>query len=193
MQQLGPFLGIDPAMRHTGLCLYQETGPKFSQIDTETSRDFLSSARHLKAEFRKKLTPLAGKVHDVVMERQLSVGGSSSSLQFHTQMILLDLIDEILKPERIYLPLPTQLISYMRKRHKVDTSNASSIVRCFREQTNWPKRISQHCVDGYYLTRLGRDVAAGNWQYAMPSKETDLIPGKISNGQTAGTNNSSTS
>lgn len=176
-------VGIDPGQRHTGLCLLTEAGPVFHEIRTG-EEDVLTSLRTIRAElisWRMTHSLHAGNT-TFAMEKQLSVGGQSSSLMFAVQMTILDVItpsDGI----KIVSPLPIQLVSYLKKVHNIDTTSASSIVKSFQTQLNWKKRISQHCVDAYYLARLAQDVLAGKWEYKLPSNEQKLFPGTTLNGK----------
>lgn len=175
-------IGVDPSFRHTGFCLLRpDREPQFREVKTEENLDLVSSEKELRKKFTDIVAPLKGRLRIATIERQFSTGAQSSALQFAAQMIVLGIIVD-LEPEYIVLPLPGQLKSYMKKVHRVDTSNKTGIVRSYREQTGTKKRISSHCVEGYYLGKLGQAVLAGDWEYVLPSKEMALIPGKITNG-----------
>lgn len=177
------FIGIDPSQRHTGLCLLTEAKSSFYEIQP-TQDSLLGSLEYLAEEFRGWLAVNWKEGDLICMERQLSVGGQSSSLMFCVQMLILACIREVTKQEemQLVLPLPIQLKSYLKKRHGIDTKNKSSIVAGFKEQTGWQWRISSHRVEAYYLACLGRDVSLGSWQYKIPTKEVRLFSGTILNG-----------
>jgi len=177
------FIGIDPSQRHTGLCLLTGTEPSFYEIKP-TQDSLLESLEYLADEFASWLAQNWGDGDLICMERQLSVGGQSSSLMFCVQMLMLSCIKRHapLEEMRLVLPLPIQLKSYLIKAHGIDTKNKSSIVAGFKEQTGWQGRISSHRVEAYYLACLGRDVSLGSWRYNIPTKETKLFAGTIVNG-----------
>jgi len=183
------FIGIDPSLRHTGLCFFLDgVEPQFYEI--KTGHDVLSSVaiiRELFGSFLKAhvIHPVKEEYPIFAMEKQLSVGGHSSSLMFHIQMIILEEIFKRYSMPCLVFPLPVQLTSWMRK-HGIDTTSAGSIVKHFKRTENHPKRISQHCVDAYYLTRLAAEVLKGEFYYKLPSKEMALIPWKIRNGDGPG-------
>lgn len=178
-------LGIDPALRHTGLCLRKQAGPIFRTITTPNencpSADIVSTTRYLRSELTRIFTPMKGVVTTVALERQLSVGGRTSSMQFLAQSIALEAIVDCIAPEHIIMPLPQQLNSWYKKRG-IDISTDSATVREFKERTGYKPRVSIHCVDAYFLTEIAQEVLDGRWEYKLPSKEVDLIPGVITNG-----------
>jgi hypothetical protein len=180
-------LGIDPSQRHTGLCLLTETGPLFHEIKP-TEADVLSSAARLRQGLTLFLEQHAQPpITTYVVEKQLSVGARSSALLFHMQMTVLDVIaDHVQRGDpstpTFILPLPIQLQSYIRKRHGFGGTTATQLVRHFKRVANHPGLISQHCVDAYYLTQLGKDVLEGTWSYPLPSREVPLIPWPTTNG-----------
>lgn len=173
-------LGIDPAFRNTGLCLYGGTEPKFGLVKTDSAQDFASSTAHMRRELTEKFKKIAGHVDVISIERQISKGAESSAMQFAAQCLILELCLDILKPTTWVAPLVIQLRSYMKK-NGVDIGSDGSKVRSFREQTGYKPRLAVHCVDAYYLCRAAEDVIAGRWQYKLPGKETALIPGVILN------------
>lgn len=176
-------VGIDPAIRHSGLCFFKPGAePQFRQVNTDTNQDMVTSVDEVEAEFTKLFTQMAGKVDVFAMERQLSVGAQSSAMQYLAQVTIMRLAWNILKPKHVVLPLPGQIISYARQVLGFSTGSASQIVRSFKEFTGHEGRISQHCVDGWLAARLALDVLAGKWEYKLPSKEVQLFPGIITNG-----------
>lgn len=175
-------VGIDPSQRHTGLCLLREAGPIFHEIKTE-DQDVLTSAGTLRRELRTFLRENKAEKAIICMEKQLSVGGQSSTLLFHMQMNVLEVVKQFNDDPTLIMPLPIQLISYIKKKHGGDTTSAGTIVAHFKNTTGWKGRISQHCVDGYYLARLGKDVLSGVWSYKLPSKEAPLHPWRTTNGK----------
>jgi hypothetical protein len=179
-------LGCDPAFRHTGLCLYGQAEPRFFQINTDTNMDMVSSTRKIRAELVPRLQKLRGRVKIFSSERQLSVGANMSAMQFAAQCLIFDLVYEHLQPEIWVVPTIGQRRQHMRLAG-VDISTDTATVRSFREQTGYKPRVSIHCVHAYYLCRAAKDVLAGKWQYRMPSREVQLIPGVIVNGAHAST------
>lgn len=175
-------VGIDPSQRHTGLCFLREAEPVFHEIKTE-AQDVLTSAATLRKGLREFIKDNKAENAVIAMEKQLSVGGQSSTLLFHMQMNVFEVIKQLQSEPTLVLPLPIQLTSYIKKQHKGDTSSASSIVAHFKDTTGWKGRISQHCVDAYYLALLGRDVLSGVWSYKLPSNEAPLTPWRTTNGK----------
>lgn len=183
-------IGIDPSLRHTGLCFLQGAEAIFYEIKTE-GLDVLSATRKIKKEFLLFWAEEAA-LSDVCIEKQLSVGGQSSALMFYVQMAILEVIAENGPTRAVLMPMPIQLQSYVKKRHACPSPEGRALVKHFQETCNHPKRISQHCVDAYYLARLGQDVLAGVWRYNLPSNEQPLTPWKTVNGDEHRCNQSST-
>lgn len=177
------FIGIDPSQRHTGLCILRDSGPSFFEIQP-TQDNILESMDYLADEFSSWLAQNCGSDDQICIERQLSMGGQSSSLMFLVQMVVLSCIKRHapLEEMRLVMPLPIQLKSYITKMHGIDTKNKSNIVAGFKKQLGWTKRISSHRVEAYYLAKLAEDVLLGRWQYKIPSRETNLFEGTILNG-----------
>lgn len=176
-------VGIDPAIRHSGLCLLRPGAePQFRQVNTDTNEDMVTSIRIMRTEFTRIFAPMKGKVPVLAMERQLSAGAESSASQYLAQTLLLDLALEIIEPQYVVMPLPIQLKSYARKQLGFTTATNAQIVRSFKELTGYQGRISQHKVDAWLACRLALDVLAGKWEYKLPSKDVQPIPGIITNG-----------
>lgn len=178
------WLGIDPGQRHVGLCSLTEAGPSFHQIDTG-DLPVLESGNKISEELRDWVMTTGGAqgVDMVCMERQLSVGGQSSSLLFHMQMVILGVIaPTFATTNRLAMPLPIQLQSYLKKRHGCPIEPDSATVKFFQQQNNWPHRISIHKVDAFYLAKLGQEVSRGTWSYNLPSRELPPFKGIIRNG-----------
>jgi len=177
------FIGIDPSQRHTGLCVLRDSGPSFFEIQPKQD-NILECMEYLAEEFSSFLAENSGIETMICVERQLSVGGQSSSLMFLVQMLILNCIKKHRPTQKMELvmPLPIQLKSYITKMHGIETKSKSSIVAGFRKQMDWQKRISSHRVEAYYLAKLAKDVLLGRWQYKLPSRETNLFEGTIING-----------
>lgn len=184
-------VGIDPSQRHTGLCFMNrkdssEPSLRFHEIKTD-GLDVLSSKLKIYDDLHQwmnnldKEFPIKKNVIFAV-EKQLSVGGHTSPLLFYIQMSILEVIKERDSDPVLIMPLPIQLKSYMKRRHGVDITNATTIVRDFKMKNNFSGRISQHCVDGFYMALLGKDVFEGSHTYKLPSKEFRLTPWEIKNG-----------
>lgn len=120
----------------------------------------------------------------VGMEKQLSVGGHSSALMFHMQMVIAEAVHSVSrwwKETHWVLPLPVQLNSYMKKRG-VDTTSGRTIVASKQIQAlNLEGRVSQHAADAYFLARLAEEVSAGQFTYKLPTKELELFPWTVVN------------
>lgn len=177
-------LGVDPSQRHTGLCLLRGAEPIFHEIKTG-KEDVLTSARTVRREFRAFVHEHQCQDAALCIERQLVMGGQSSSLMFHMQMNLMEAVKQLWgHPQQLMMPLPNQLQSYLYHRHKIPTSASDgAIVKFFKEHTGRNKRISIHCVDAYFLAQLGREVLKGDWKYKQPSKEPAQIPWRLIDGQ----------
>lgn len=175
-------VGIDPGKRHVGLCLLSpEAGPSFYEVRTG-DLDLTSAIRMIRKETAEFLERTGTQELTVTLERQLSVGAQSSALMFAVQTHILELVDERKNLVNLAMPLPVQLISYLKKRHELDTTSASSIVKGYQEQTKTKTRISQHQVDAYYLAHLGKEVLEGTWGYRLPQKEAPLTARRIMHG-----------
>lgn len=172
-------LGCDPGLRHVGLCVLGGPVPVFEEVKT-SSRDVASALKQIGKELSAWKLRNPGSV--VSMERQLSVGGQSSALMFAVQMKVAEALGLDDPRAQVVLPLPVQLRSYIKRVHGGDVSSARATVEHFRETHSWKARISQHCVDAYYLCRLAQDVLEGRWEYKLPTKELTLFPGVILNG-----------
>lgn len=180
-------IGIDPSQRHTGLAdVCPGSHPAFHEI--KPTGDMLSSARQIVAELEEFLEQNAHPSTLYAIEKQLSVGGQSSSLMFYMQMTVLDTIGRFVvekfqvKPVFV-MPLPIQLKSYMKKAHGFNIAKPSTIVASFKKKydgAEWAQgRISQHKVDAFMVALLAMDVMEGDWSYPLPSKEAALIPWEI--------------
>jgi len=173
------FLGIDPGLRHTGVCLLQTGADPLFYECKPYALNVLTACSELREGLGKFIQREVGPPVIVSVEKQLSVGAYSSSLMFHVQMAVYEVLELSLCEFGLVAPLPVQLKSYMRKERGVDITNATSIVASFKESHPECTRISQHCVDAYYLAKLARDVLAGRWTYRLPSKEMALHPWEI--------------
>jgi len=176
-------LGIDPAQRHTGMCLLK-TDSTYLFHEIKTTEDVLSSTRQIKKEMVEWTRDNCSSPESLTysLERQLSVGGYTSALQYHFQVTVLEGIAYLSgNYARLVFPLPIQLKSYIKKLGG-DIKSPSTIVRSFKKLTGYKGRISQHCVDGYYLARLAEDVILGKFQYKLPSKDYKIVPWEIMHG-----------
>lgn len=180
-------IGIDPSLRHTGLCFLSEGAePFFMEIKT-TSPDILSAARELKLELLKVLSgPQMDSPIIFGIEKMLMSGWSSNTL-FYVQMVVLREIQRYFHGPFTCMPLPVQLKAYMRDVHNVSIKDKTSIVRSFKEQTGI-KGMSSHCAEAYYLARLAKDVYEGRWSYKL-SKDLPIIPWEVSGGKQPAGNN----
>jgi len=180
-------IGIDPSQRHTGLAsLCSGSVPVFHEIQPTT--DILTSGRQIEQELTLFLSKEATPDTFYSVEKQLSVGGQSSSLMFYVQMVVLNtvgrFVQENFKKEPVFvMPLPIQLKSYMKKVHGFDISKPSTIVQSWKKKHSgapWAQgRISQHKVDAFMVAELALDVMKGSFSYKKPQKEAPLIPWEI--------------
>lgn len=181
------WLGIDPSQRHTGLCHLTVTEAFLYEIKTG-DLDVLSSAAHIRLEFKtfvKKNNP--HRLPIFCIEKQLSVGGHSSSLMFHMQMNVFETIKLLAKEYNeeptIIAPLPIQLQSYCTKLLGLKAVKGKTYVDEVKRLMKQEGRMSIHKADAYCLARLGRDVIDGVWSYKLPQSEAPLFPWKVTNGQ----------
>lgn len=175
------FLGVDPSQRHTGLCLRGAGLLAFDEIKTE-GMDMLSSARYIRQRFIAFVRQHNAENATYAIEKQLSVGGQSSSLQFFVQMNVLEAVRYLNPEPTLVFPLPIQLQSYVKKVQNVPSHKGREYVAFCKKQIGHPGRLSEHCVDAYYLTRLAEDVMARRWWYKLPESEAAVIPWRIENG-----------
>lgn len=179
------WVGIDPSKRHTGLCLLNETVPRFNEIRTNDV-DVLTAAGMVHTGVQHFLAGLDPACTTVCPERQLSVGGQSSSILFSIQLKVLEAIqnwDPNHKCQFVF-PLPTQLNSYRIHQHGfVNKESDSAQVARFKATTGFQGRLSIHCVDAYYLSLLAKDVLQGIWKYKIPANEPPITPWIIQNGE----------
>lgn len=174
------FCGIDPSQRNVGLC-FRKSGAQswFHQIQPET--DILSSGR----EIQQKLLQYFRLYQPTVfaLEKQMPNATITGPLLFYIQMVVLGTIHEYTKEPKLVWPLPIQLRSYLKKRVGADISSKGTVVAHFKETENYPLRISSHCVEAFYLTRLAEDVLAGVWNYKLSEKELKIVDWKVINGE----------
>jgi hypothetical protein len=184
-------LGIDPSQRHIGLCFTAESilSPRFRELKPEG--DLLTCYQTLKNSLIYELSFLDPYDDLVCVEKQLSVGGQSSGTMLVMQNAVHEAIQDWLSRRvskyrdlnfQLVSPLPIQLQKYIRDMIGFKGKTNGELVSFFKQQTSVAGRVSIHCVDAYYLTRLARDVRRGLWRYNLPSKEHPLHPWKILNG-----------
>jgi len=160
------------------LCLIQDgCKPIFRQIST--TEDVLMAVKNLRLGLTHYLQEWQAQGGNTVfsVEKQLSVGAYMSSLLFYVQMIILEVILDVSQSSPIVvMPLPIQLLSYMKRVYGAPTKPTREIVNHWKQFNEWEKRISQHEVDAWYLAKLARDVINKRWSYKLPSKEMKLVP-----------------
>lgn len=177
-------IGVDPGLRHTGLCLLEEGAEPFFRELKPKATNLLDCTHELENGLR-GLVPYV-KGHSEVwigMERQLAVGGESSALMYLIQYVLVKGLRGIVLDAKWVLPLPVQLHSYLKKRHNLPDTKGRTIVKQCQTLINNTARLSSHCADAFYLALLARDVRKGTWQYNLPSKDLPIFPHRIENGQ----------
>lgn len=183
-------IGIDPSLRHTGLCLLSEGAePLFYEIKT-LAPDILSAGWELEGELKQWLKRSVPPFRFLLGQEKMLISGWSSNTLFHVQMIVLKMVQahcEGIEYPFTCMPLPVQLKAYMRDMHKVSIKDKTSIVRSFKEQTGI-KGMSSHCAEAYYLARLVRDVYEGRWSYKL-SKDLPIIPWEVLGGKQPAGNN----
>lgn len=179
-------LGIDPSLRHTGLCLLSEGTIHFIFREIKSTQpSMLLAVQEIRRGVRQFLLD-----HDALgcrcfsIEKQLSVGGHTSSTQFYVQMAVLETVRVLLAGDEpvLIMPMPVQLRSYVQKVEKAPAYGGRSYVDFFREKYNHPQRISEHCVDAFFLAKLALDVTSKRWYYKLPEKEAPLHPWRTHNG-----------
>ena len=180
-------IGIDPSQRHTGIAIL-ENGSRPAFYEIKGKGDILSCALQIRQELTDILSTEANEGTLYCVEKQLSVGGHSSSLQFYIQMIVLETIGQFvfekyeLDPVFV-MPLPVQLKSFMQKAHDMRTKTKTEIVESWKEkyqEFDWAQgRISSHKVDAFCLANMGLEIMDLNWEYKLPTKEAPLIPWEI--------------
>jgi hypothetical protein len=157
----------------------------FHEIYTEGLSTLLA-IRKIRGEFEAFCLMQLSRDEEVCfsIEKQLSVGGQSSSLLFHVYMSVLDVVYTMDERQKFHFvsPLPVQLKSYIKKRLGLTPDPDSRLVREWKEKYRYQPRISAHRVEAWCLARLARDVLEGSWQYKLPSKEAPLVPWKTING-----------
>lgn len=181
------YIGIDPSLRHTGLCLLEYDGKKFKYYtsEVETSEDILTSAKKLRAEVRLWLRGTS-EVDEVIfgMEK-MPASTITSPLLFYVQMILMEEVEDrfLNKEPQMIHPLPVQLKAYLRDMWGVDLSKGKTgIVQRFKTLTGFAKRISQHRVEAYFLAHMARHVSIGEFQLKLSERELPLTPWRMMGG-----------
>lgn len=186
-------VGVDPSQRHTGLCLMDETlstVPVFYEIQTRGS-DLLTSIQKIRKEFTNWLDENT-ELDDVVfsMEKMPS-GARGHQVLLPVQLALFEVVQSryLLQQPLLVNPLPVQLKSYMWHRFKIksQTANKSEIVKAFRDQFGnayGVGRISSHCVEAFFLTKMAVEVLQHTWSYNKPEKELRLHPWEVLYGAT---------
>jgi len=120
------------------------------------------------------------------VEKQLSIGGHTSSLMFAVQMLVLRVIKTNFPDVFIAHPLPVQLKSYIKKRSTITgKATASEIVRAALatdDFSNFTGRISQHVADAYFLAKLAEEALEGTFVYNLSRKEIPIHPWKLIGG-----------
>jgi hypothetical protein len=187
-------LGVDPSQRNTGLCLLPANGsPEFLEIKTDTKEetlDVLSSGRMVHDDVLKFMAASSEQIVAIGMEKQLSIGGHMSALQFFMQMKVLEAIQEYGKlfdppgtrPAFVF-PLPVQVKSYYVKRFGGKAKEATLLSRDYVKSLLGRKRISKHLCDAYFLAVIAGQVLNKRWSYKLPGKEARLIPWEVENGE----------
>lgn len=178
-------LGVDPSLRHTGLCLLRGAETRFAEIKPQ-KQDVLSATQELRIGLRKVLVDWGLTQKEpalIAIEKQLSTGGSSSALMFHVQLVVLEELKPLfaVKGVELVFPLPVQLKSYLQHQG-IGTDRKSQVVRAAKTAIGVETRLSSHCAEAYYLAQLAQEVSKGKWQYNLPRKEIPLVPWKIKNG-----------
>jgi len=177
-------VGIDPAIRHTGLCrmdsetlevplLFREIKPK--------CYDILSSCWQLRDGIIKLFYEweIVASETLFVIERQ-GVGKFSKNEQYHAQFMVFEAINFIninyVKPPSVILPYPSQLKHYM-KSISVNVESKKTITQDIKGFIgNTDKVFSSHMAEAYCLARMGRAIFNGKWMVIRPPKEMPVIP-----------------
>jgi len=183
-------VGIDPSLRRTGICWLR--GGKvegWNEIQPEQP-DLLSSFSHIEGHLHDLFWEW--RVHEdepplFGVEKQLSVGGHTSSLMFAVQMLVLRVIKTNFPDVYIAHPLPIQLKSYIKKRTDIQgKATAGEIVRAAKASgdfVNYEGRFSQHVADAYFLAKLAEEALEGTFEYNLSKKEIPIHPWKLIGGK----------
>jgi hypothetical protein len=175
-------IGVDPSQRHTALCLLRGAEPHFHEV--KPTEDMLTAARKTRRETIQFVKEHHAEDAAWAIEKQLSVGGSMSALQFYFQMQILEIVRHF-NPDRhpaLIMPMPIQLKSYITKTQGCPSPKGRILVDHLKKQTELNGRISEHKAMAYYMALLGRDVLTGVWRYNRTKNEAPLHPWKTING-----------
>lgn len=182
-------VGIDPSQRNTGLALLDEDQagacPTFYEIKTRGT-DLLTSVRKIREEFA-AFVEANTELDDVAFSMEkVVVSGHSSQLLFYVQMALFEVIQgRFVQCEPILInPLPVQLRSYIWHRYRIKLVGTQKgvVVNGFKEKYGkaWGiQRISSHCVEAFFLAKMGLEVLAHEWDYNAPQREPKLVPWNV--------------
>jgi len=182
-------VGIDPSLRRTGICWMRGGKVEGWNEIRPDQPDLLSSFSHIEGHLHDLMWDW--RVHEdepplFGIEKQLSVGGHTSSLMFAVQMLVLGVIKTNFPDVNLVHPLPIQLKSYIKKRSDIKgKATASEIVRAALatdDFSNYPGRISQHVADAYFLAKAAEEALAGTWVYNLSKKEIPIHPWKLIGG-----------
>lgn len=173
-------VGIDPAQRNVGLC-FRDKGvqPVFRIIQPDS--DILASGLEIREtlqEFFKQFRPTT-----FVIEKQMPNATRTGPLLFYIQMMVLEAIRLYNPDPQLVWPLPVQLRSYLHHKVGADIKSKGSVVAHFKKTEAFEGRISSHCVEAFYLTRLAEEVLAKTWVYNLSEKELPIVSWKVINGK----------
>ena len=170
-------IGIDPSLRHTGVCVRNTTDSKAPLYTYEVKTGKLpviESASAVADElptFFDSINQYMWPASTVIcVERQIpNAPGSSAAIQFYMYLIVIEVLDNYfnyMREKFIITPFPMQLKKYMRVKHGVkEVSRKGSITERFKELTGL--RSSSHIAESWFMTMMAEDILKQNWTLPM--------------------------
>ena len=178
------FIGVDPALRHTGVCLRRAGVPQeLFEAKTNTRRSILDSGesvvKQLNGFWTENLDP--GVMTVAGIERQMLQGIRYTGLQFYAQMLVMQTLKEFfekasaLKHLYFVAPMPVQLKAYMTHLTGKQFRSKTPVVEAALERYFGKRvRLSSHVAESMFLAEMAQDVWSGKWTYTRPRKEISL-------------------
>lgn len=169
-------IGIDPSLRHTGVCVRNTTDPNnLYTYEVKTGKlPVIESAWAVTDE----LTTFLNTINQYIwpastvlcIERQIpNAPGSSAAIQFYMYLQVIETLDcyfNYLREKFIITPFPMQLKKYMRVKHEVkEVSRKQSIIDRYKELTG--RYNSSHIAESWFMTCMAEDILKKNWTLPM--------------------------
>lgn len=186
-------IGIDPSLRHTGLCLDRGTEPPVYH-EIKTGRAPVVEAmgdirRSLASWFREQGVDREPAIWAV--ERQLAQGDVNGWLMMLAQVAVCEaILEEAVGAVQMVAPYPNQLKAYISRIHGVKTDSKTQIrlgqreIMRRRSQSGEAPLVSSHKAEAWFLTQMARDVLAGRWSYMQSPVKVRVFPWPIVRGGT---------